>query len=267
MQTVVAAAVQMISTPVVSENLALAGQLIAQAAAEGAQLIAVPEYFAIMGQDPRDKIAVREQPGSGPIQDFLASTAAKHGIWLIGGTAPLVASVPDKVRNSTLVYDPNGKLAARYDKIHLFGFTNGDEHFAEAETIEPGDKVTTFTTPFGRVGLSICYDLRFPELFRAPGEVDFWFLPSAFTATTGKAHWEPLIRARAIENQCYFIAPGQGGLHPTGRETHGHSMIVDPWGQILAQRENGNGVAIAELKASQQERVRKILPALKHRVL
>lgn len=267
MQTVIAAAVQLISTPVVSENLATAGRLVAQAAAEGAQIVAVPEYFAIMGKDPRDKIAVREMPGNGPIQDFLAQTAARHGIWLVGGTVPLEASVPDKVRNSTLVYDPQGNLAARYDKIHLFGFDNGDEHFAEADTIEAGNEVVTFTTPFGRVGLSICYDLRFPELFRTPGEVDIWFLPSAFTATTGKAHWEPLIRARAIENQCFFVAPGQGGMHVTGRETHGHSMIVDPWGQILAQRDNGNGVVIAELKASQSERVRRILPALRHRIL
>ncbi|GAB7128303.1 carbon-nitrogen hydrolase family protein [Silvimonas sp. JCM 19000] len=267
MQTLTAAAIQIISTPDVAQNLATAGRLIAQAAEQGASLIALPEYFAIMGRDPRDKIAVREQDGHGPIQDFLAQTAARHGIWLVGGTAPLVSQVDHKVRNSTLVYNPAGDRVARYDKIHLFGFDNGEEKFAEADTIEPGQDVVTFDAPFGRVGLAVCYDLRFPELFRSAGPVDIWLLPSAFTATTGQAHWEPLIRARAIENQCFFIAPGQGGMHATGRETHGHSMIVDPWGVILAQQDKGEGVVLAELKASQQDRVRRILPALQHRML
>ncbi|KAF0814397.1 2-oxoglutaramate amidase [Andreprevotia sp. IGB-42] len=266
MKTFSAAAVQMISTPDVATNLATAARLIAQAADGGAQLVALPEYFAIMGADATDKLAVREEFGSGPIQHMLAGAAQRHGIWLVGGTLPLTSRDPGRVRNASLVYNPQGECVARYDKIHLFGFDNGTERYAEADTIECGDTPVTFETPFGHIGVAVCYDLRFPELFRAH-EVDAWVLPAAFTATTGRAHWEVLLRARAIENQCFVIAPGQGGLHPTGRTTFGHSLIADPWGELLALVEEGEGIAAAELKASQIERVRKVLPALQHRVL
>ncbi|MBM5570410.1 MULTISPECIES: carbon-nitrogen hydrolase family protein [Deefgea] len=267
MKSIIVAALQMISTPVVEQNLATARRLIAQAAAEGAQLLVLPEYFAIMGQRDTDKLALQEEFGTGPLQDFLAQAAREFGVWLVGGTIPLRSASPDRVMNSCLAFNPHGECVARYDKIHLFGFDNGAERFCESDTIAPGSQVVTFDTPFGRVGLSICYDLRFPELFRSVGDVDIWLLPAAFTATTGRAHWEVLLRARAIENQCFVIAPNQGGLHPTGRETYGHSLIVDPWGQVLNCLPEGEGLVLAELKASQLERVRKTLPALAHRLL
>ncbi|WP_211251703.1 carbon-nitrogen hydrolase family protein [Andreprevotia chitinilytica] len=266
MKSFTAAAIQMISTPEVATNLTTAQRLIADAAGQGATLVALPEYFAIMGAKDTDKLAVQEQFGDGPIQTMLAEAAAKHGIWLVGGTLPLVSSDPGRVRNASLVFNPQGECVARYDKIHLFGFDNGAERYAEADTIEPGDAPLVFDTPFGRIGVAVCYDLRFPELFRGH-DVDAWVLPAAFTATTGRAHWEVLLRARAVENQCFFIASGQGGLHPTGRKTFGHSLIADPWGELLALVEEGEGIALAELKESQLERVRKVLPALKHRVL
>lgn len=262
-----AAAIQMISTPLVAQNLTTAERLIARATDGGATLVVLPEYFAIMGARDTDKLAVAEPFGAGLIQDFLARIAAKHQIWLAAGTLPLSCDDPDKVRNALLVFGPDGKIAARYDKVHLFGFDNGSERYREADTIEPGTVPMAFDTPFGRVGLAVCYDLRFPEFFRALGRVDVLVLPAAFTATTGRAHWETLIRARAIENQCFVVASGQGGLHPTGRETWGHSMLVDPWGQILDCLPKGEGLAVAELKASQLERVRKTLPALDHRVM
>ncbi|WP_305074921.1 carbon-nitrogen hydrolase family protein, partial [Propionivibrio sp.] len=228
------AAIQMISTTRVEENLRTAGTLIAEAVAQGAQLVALPEYFPIMGRRDADKIAVREVDGNGPIQDFLAETACKHGVWVVGGSLPLVASVDDKVLNTCLVFNPQGARVARYDKIHLFGFQKGEERYNESATIEPGRQPVTFETPFGRVGLSICYDLRFPELFRALGEIDLLVLPAAFTEVTGRAHWEILLRARAIENQCYVLAIGQGGVHENRRETHGNSMLIDPWGEVVA---------------------------------
>lgn len=262
-----AAAIQMISTPSVAENLATAECLITRAAASGAQLVLLPEYFAIVGVKDGDKLAVAEAYGSGPIQAFLARMAARHGVWLAGGTIPLRCADPGKVRNSLLIFDPQGNQVARYDKVHLFGFDNGAECYREANTIEPGDSVVVIDTPLGRVGLAVCYDLRFPELFRAMGVIDILLLPAAFTATTGRAHWEVLLRARAIENQCFVVASGQGGVHPTGRETFGHSMLIDPWGKILACLAQGEGVVMAELKSSQLERVRKTLPALGHRVM
>ncbi len=261
------AAIQMISTPRVEENLQTAGALIAEAAARGAELVALPEYFAIMGRRDADKIAVREADGSGPIQDFLAETACKHGIWVVGGSLPLEASVPDKVLNTCLVFDPQGIRVARYDKIHLFGFQKGEERYNESATIEPGRLPVSFDAPFGRVGLSICYDLRFPELFRALGEVDLLILPAAFTEVTGRAHWEILLRARAIENQCYVLAIGQGGLHENRRETHGNSMLIDPWGEVVVRRDKGEGVVIGELDHARIAEVRSSLPALTHRVL
>lgn len=261
------AAVQMISSPDVAGNLKAAARLIAQAADEGAALVALPEYFAIIGANDADKVALREPDGAGRLQDFLRETAARHGVWLVGGTVPLLASVDGKVRNSTLVYDGNGNRVARYDKIHLFGFSRGTEHYDESRTIEAGSEVISFDSPVGRVGLSVCYDLRFPELYRAMGAVDLMLVPAAFTYTTGKAHWEILLRARAIENQCYVMAPAQGGKHPTGRITWGHSMVIDPWGEILGCLEEGEGVVTASMDASRLASVRESLPALRHRVL
>lgn len=261
------AGIQMASGPQVSANLSEAERLIEIAVNQDAKLIALPEYFAIMGLKDTDKIKAREEEGEGPIQRFLAKMAKKHRIWLIGGSIPLRASVAGKVRNACLVFDPNGKLAARYDKVHLFGLDLGNEHFREEDTIEPGEGVVVLETPLGTIGLSICYDLRFPELYRAMGEVDIIVVPSAFTETTGKAHWETLIRARAIENLCYVLAPAQGGYHLSGRETHGNSMIVDPWGVVLDRLPRGSGVVIASVNFGYQTSLRNSLPALKHRTL
>ena len=214
-----------------------------------------------------DVVKAREAEGHGPIQAFLARMAKKHKIWLIGGSVPLEASVANKVRNSCLVYDERGKQVARYDKIHLFGLDLGNERYQEAKLIEPGDKVVVVNSPFGRIGLSICYDLRFPELYRAMPDVDIIVVPSAFTATTGRAHFETLIRARAIENLAYVIAPAQGGYHLSGRETHGDSMIVDPWGVVLDRLPRGSGVVIANINPAYQASLRKSLPALQHRFI
>lgn len=259
------AAIQMASGPYVEGNLHEAGRLVAIAAAQGAKLVALPENFAIMGLTEDAKLAVRERQGEGPIQEFLSATARKHGIWLAGGSIPLEASVPGKVRNSCLLYDDRGTLVARYDKIHLFGFEMGEESYREERTIEPGGEIVTVDSPFGRLGLSICYDLRFPELYRAMKAVDVILVPSAFTETTGKAHWEPLIRARAIENLAYVLAPAQGGYHLSGRETHGDSMIVDPWGVVLDRLPRGSGVVCAGVSLAYLNRLRQSLPALKHR--
>ncbi len=261
------AAIQMASGPQVAANLNEAERLIEVAANQGAKLVALPEYFAIMGVKETDKVAVREEEGKGPIQAFLSKMAKKHKIWLIGGSVPLTSNFPNKVRNSCLVYDDKGKQVARYDKIHLFGLDLGNEHYHEEKTIESGDQIQVVDTPFGKIGLSICYDLRFPELYRAMGEVNMIVVPAAFTDTTGKAHWETLIRARAIENLCYVIAPAQGGYHLSGRETHGNSMIVDPWGVILDRLPRGSGVVIATMNPQYQASLRKSLPALKHRII
>ena len=265
--TVRVAAIQMASGPNVSANLAEAEQLIDLAVDAGAQLVALPEFFCIMAMKDADVVKVREAEGKGPIQAFLSRMAKKHQIWLIGGSIPLEADAADKVRNSCLVYDERGKQVARYDKIHLFGLDLGNERFQEANLMEPGDKAVVVNTPFGRVGLSICYDLRFPELYRAMPDVDIIVVPSAFTATTGRAHFETLIRARAIENLAYVIAPAQGGYHLSGRETHGDSMIVDPWGVALDRLSRGSGVAIANINPAYQASLRKSLPALKHRFI
>ena len=261
------AAIQMVTGPDVAANLQEAARLIEMAAAQGAKLAALPEYFCLMGMKDADKVAAREQDGSGPIQEFLSETARRLGIWLIGGSVPLVSSRPDKVRNSCLVYDDAGKQVARYDKIHLFGLELGSEHYSEEETIEAGSGVVALESPFGRIGLSICYDLRFPELYRSMGKVDIILAPAAFTATTGRAHWETLLRARAIENLAYVIAPAQGGYHVNGRETHGDSMIVDPWGVILDRLPRGAGVVIANINPEYQASLRNSLPALDHRTL
>jgi nitrilase len=261
------AAIQMISGPEPAINLAKAEQLIADAAAAGARLVALPEFFPLIGAADEVRLSLREQPGNGRLQDFLADAARRHGIWLIGGSIPLAVDDPHKLLNSCLVFDDQGRQVARYDKIHLFGFTRGTEHYDEAATIAAGHQVVAFDSPVGRVGLAICYDLRFPELFRAMGPVDLIVLPAAFTETTGRAHWETLLRARAIENQCYLLAAAQGGQHPTGRVTHGNSMIVDPWGSIVARMDKGEGVIAAELDPARIAETRTSLPALKHRKL
>ncbi|MES1981926.1 MAG: carbon-nitrogen hydrolase family protein [Pseudomonadota bacterium] len=261
------AAVQMASGPKVAGNLSEARRLMEKAVDQGARLVLLPEYFPVMGLNETDKVAVREQPGDGPIQSFLSEFARRHKIWLVGGSIPLVSDVPDKVRSACLVYNDRGKQVARYDKIHLFNLDLGNEHYREARTIEPGQQVVTVDSPFGRIGLAICYDLRFPELFRAMKNVDIIMLPAAFTETTGKMHWEILVRARAIENLAYVVAAAQGGYHVSGRETHGHSMIVDPWGRVLDRLPRGSGVVIAEINRSYQASVRASLPALLHRTL
>ncbi len=261
------AALQMASGPQVEANLREAGRLIAMAADAGAQVVALPEYFCLMGMKDTDKVDRREREGDGPIQHFLAEASRRHRVWVVGGTLPLACDDPAKVRNASLVFDATGACVARYDKIHLFSFEQGSERYSEERTIEPGAQVVTFESPWGRFGLSVCYDLRFPELYRAMGEVDAIFIPSAFTETTGKAHWSTLIRARAIENLSYVIAPAQGGYHVNGRETHGHSMIVDPWGGVLDELPRGSGVVIADLNPDLRARVRSSLPALRHRTL
>lgn len=262
-----AAAVQMVSGPDVSANLAVAARLVAEAAAAGARLVALPEYFGLMGLHDTDKVTQCERDGEGPMQAFLAQTAAHHRVWLVGGTLPLCCGDPARVRNACLVHDDAGRRVARYDKIHLFGYKNEREHYREATTIEAGAQPTALDTPLGRLALSICYDVRFPELYRALAPVDLITVPSAFTVTTGQAHWEVLLRARAVENLAWVIAPAQGGTHPSGRRTHGHSMIVDPWGKILAECVAGPGVAIAEIDPNYQRTLRAGLPALDHRVL
>ena len=290
------AAVQMVSTPDVERNLDAARRLVAQAAADGAQLAALPEYFCLLGRSDRDKLRIAERPGDGPIQQQLSQLARKHSLWLIGGTLPMrIEGDPEHVLNACCVFAPDGSQRARYDKMHLFGFDNGREHYDEARVLRAGHEVVAFDLAPApdvvagqlRVGLSICYDLRFPELYRALGNgpaaslapdsgppvggrlagapCDLIAVPSAFTFTTGQAHWELLLRARAVENQAYVIAPAQGGQHENGRRTWGHSMIVDPWGEVLACQPTGEGVVTAELDRARLAAVRRQLPALAHR--
>ncbi len=260
------AALQMVSTPRVAENIATAAALIAQAAMLGARLVVLPEYFGILGMKDTDKVAVRESDGSGPLQDFLAMVAARHGVWVVGGSVPLSCDEPGKVLNTTLVYDDKGRRVARYDKIHLFGFESGAERYQESATIVPGSTPVALDTPFGRLGLSICYDLRFPELYRALA-ADIIVVPAAFTATTGRVHWELLLRARAVENLAWVIAAAQGGRHENGRETWGQSMVIDPWGNVLACQAKGAGIVIAQIDPAFQQKMRASLPALGHRVM
>jgi len=263
------AAVQMVSTPDVARNLAAAARLIAEAAAQGAGLVALPEYFCLMGRRDEDKLAWAETDGQGPIQAFLAEQAQIHGLWLVGGTLPLQASVPGRVRNACGVWAPDGRRVARYDKIHLFAFDNGKERYDEGRVLEAGDQPVAFDAAGWRVGLSVCYDLRFPELYRAlmRPPCDLLVVPAAFTHTTGLAHWELLLRARAVENQCWVLASAQGGLHENGRRTFGHSLVVDPWGTVLACLPEGEGVVLAEMAAPRRDAVRAQLPALAHRRL
>lgn len=265
------AALQMVSGTGVQANLDAARQLLEQAAAQGAELAVLPEYFCLMGMKDSDKLGLQETAGRGPVQDFLARSASELKLWIVGGTVPLCASDSQHVRNSSLVYAPSGQCVARYDKIHLFRFDNGIEQYDESRVIESGAAPVSFDLPSidghsYRVGLSICYDLRFPELYRAM-KADVLLVPSAFTYTTGQAHWEVLLRARAIENLAYVVAAAQGGVHENKRRTWGQSLVADPWGQILAQQAQGEAVVMAEVQAGRLSAVRLQLPALKHGVL
>ena len=264
------AAIQMASGPNVAANLVEAERLIARAAEDGAELIVLPENFALMGKTEFEKLAIREQDGSGPIQGFLAAQSVRHGIWLVGGTIPLACGSPDKVFASCLLFDDHGKRVARYDKVHLFDVTvreDREEQYNESMTIDPGHEAVVTDTPFGRLGLAVCYDLRFPEQFRCMLNqgMEIVALPAAFTAITGKAHWELLVRARAVENLCHVIAAGQGGFHVGGRETHGDSMIVDPWGVVVDRLARGPGVIVADLDRERLDSIRRNFPATDHR--
>jgi len=273
--TLQVATIQMVSGTDLPANLAAARELLAHAAREGAELAVLPEYFCHMGQRDTDKLAVREEPGRGPVQDFLAASAREFGLWLVGGTLPLRAGDDRRVRNASLVYSPAGECVARYDKIHLFRYDNGRERYDESIAIEAGERPVTFELAARsgrcwRIGLSVCYDLRFPELYRqlAQAGAEVLLVPSAFTFTTGQAHWEALLRARAIENLAWVLAPAQGGRHENGRRTWGHSMVIDPWGTVVACRaEDGAGVLVAPLDEGRQSQLRQQLPALEHRRL
>jgi len=251
------AAVQMVSAPEVAPNLEAAARLIAEAAAAGARLVALPENFYLIGRHEADKVKVREADGKGPIQDFLAGAASKFRLWSGGGTAPISCNDENRIRSACLVFDDTGRRLARYDKMNLFRFERGEERYDEARTLEPGNAGVALASPFGRLALSVCYDVRFPELYRGLGRFDVMFVPSAFTVPTGMAHWETLLRARAIENQAYVVAPAQGGLHASGRRTYGHSMIVDPWGEVLGVRPEGEGVVLAEIDLDRVQEIRR----------
>jgi len=264
----VAAAVQMASGPNVGANLIEAERLIANAVDAGAQLVVLPENFAHFGIEPTDVLQHREADGDGPLQTFLSQQAQRHAIWLVGGTIPLFCSVQDRAKSACLIFDPSGERLARYDKMHMFDVRHPevDEQYRESDVMESGDDILVLDMPFGRLGVAICYDLRFPEQFRqmAASGVDVIAVPSAFTALTGQAHWDVLVRARAIENLCYVVASGQGGYHLNGRETHGNSMIVDPWGSVMDQLPQGSGFVSATLDRERLDSVRRNFPALNH---
>ncbi len=270
-QNLKAAAIQMASGSNVNANLLTTEKLLEEAARQGATLAVLPENFAFLGAESRDALPYREAPGDGPLQHFLSQTARRLGLWIVGGTVPLQGGHPDRWRAACLVFDAEGRQVARYDKQHLFDVTlpDSDEQYNESDTIEPGDGIEVVDTPLGRLGLAVCYDLRFPELFRAMIDqgAELFALPAAFTAVTGRAHWEVLLRARAIENLAYVVAGAQGGFHVGGRETWGHSMVIDPWGTVLALQERGNGVAIAEIDRDFLARTRRNFPTLEHRRL
>ncbi|HFD92105.1 MAG TPA: carbon-nitrogen hydrolase family protein [Gammaproteobacteria bacterium] len=265
------AAIQMASGPNIGANLIEAERLIGLAAESGADLVVLPENFAIMGLDEGDKVKCREDDGKGPIQEFVSRQAAAHGVWIVGGTVPLSSHDPSKIYAACMLYDSSGKRVARYDKMHLFDvhIEASMESYTESLTILPGNEVVVAETPFGRIGLAVCYDLRFPELFRYMLDqgAEIFAVPSAFTAHTGKAHWESLVRVRAIENLCYIVAPAQGGYHINGRETFGDSMIVDPWGVVLDRLPSGAGVVIADIDLERLRGIRQGFPAISHRRL
>jgi deaminated glutathione amidase len=254
------AAIQMVSGPEVAQNLEAAGRLVAAAAAAGARLVALPENFYIIGRHEGDKVKAREPDGAGPVQQFLSAAALNNRVWIVGGTAPISCDDEQRIRSACLLYDDSGRRVARYDKMHLFRFDGGGkENYDETRTVQAGTAPRAAESPFGRLALSVCYDVRFPELYRGLGEFDVMFVPSAFTVPTGRDHWETLMRARAIENKAYVVAAAQGGTHAGGRRTWGHSMIVDPWGEILAQREEGEGVVLAEIDLERVKQVRRLL--------
>ena len=268
------ATIQMVSTGVVQDNLQQAHTLLQQAAEQGAELAVLPEYFCLIGQHDADKLAIQEPFGDGPIQQFLAQTAKDLGLWLVGGTLPLTGAGDNKVFNSSLAFNPQGACVARYNKIHLFRFDNGRESYDESRVLDRGHQPTRFALPSRdghtwQVGMSVCYDLRFAEMYRAYAAqgVDLLLVPAAFTHTTGKSHWEVLLRARAIENLAFVAAAAQGGVHPNGRQTWGQSILIDPWGHVLAQQAQGQGVVIADLDVVAMQHWRSQLPALQHRVL
>lgn len=264
----VCAAIQMISCQTLDDNLIAAEKLIAEAANAGAKLIVLPENFAIMGSHETDKLKVKEVDGEGVIQNFLATTAKKYAVWLIGGTMPMVGDSDYKVRAACLIYNEQGERVARYDKVHLFDVhvPDSNEVYRESDSIEAGTTPLVIDSPFGRLGIAVCYDLRFPEFFRNMKEmgVDILIIPAAFTYETGSAHWEILLRARAIENQCYVIASNQGGFHHSGRRTFGHSMIIDPWGIILDCYKTGSGFASATIDLERLQKIRNTFPVLNH---
>jgi nitrilase len=264
------AAVQMASSPNVSANLLEAERLISEAAESGAGLVVLPENFAFKGEHDRDMLTLCEDD-DGPLQGFLSQMAQRYGVWVVGGTIPMRASKGGKVRAACLIMDSNGNQVARYDKIHLFDvhLVETDERYVESNTIEPGDQVMTVDTPFGVLGVAVCYDLRFPELFREllGKGAEIFVVPASFTAMTGKAHWETLVRARAIENLAFVVAAAQGGYHISGRETHGHSMIVDPWGTVLTQVPRGTGFVSVALDRDYQKTIRRTFPTIDHQRL
>lgn len=266
-----AAAVQMASGPNVTANLSEAARLISEAATAGARLVVLPENFALMGMSESDKLAEAEEDGRGRLQEFLSAQAARHRLWLVGGTIPIVTGDPGRVYASSLLFNDRGERVARYDKIHLFDvqLPDAEESYHESETIAHGERAVVASTPFGRLGIAVCYDLRFPELFREMLDLgmEILALPAAFTAITGRAHWEALLRARAIENQIYVVAAAQGGFHVSGRETHGDSMIVDPWGQVLDRMVRGAGVVVGEMHPERLASIRRSFPSLSHRRL
>ncbi len=267
------AAIQMVSSPSVEANLRTAREWVLRAAEQGAELVALPEYFCGMGLRDTDKLAYAEAKGEGPIQAALSAWAAEAGVWLVGGTLPLIAPTAGRIFNTELLFSPDGDCVASYEKVHLFRFARGEERYDESRVVQPGTQPVTATVhdrsgQAWTLGLSVCYDLRFPELYRALAGADLLLVPSAFTHTTGQAHWEVLLRARAIENQGYVLAPAQGGIHDNGRQTWGHSMLVDPWGQVVAQRTTeGAGMVLGSLDRAFLRQVRQQLPALEHRVL
>jgi nitrilase len=265
------AAIQMTSAADIAGNLAEAGRLLGEARARGSQVAVLPENFAFMGISESDKFAIAEVDDLGPIQEFVASTARELGMWIVAGTIPLRIDDEPRLAAASLVFDDQGRRAARYDKIHLFDveIPGRDERYQESSSVRPGDEPVCVDTPAGRLGLAVCYDLRFPELFRRLlGMGAQWFcLPSAFTAPTGRAHWETLLRARAIENLCHVVAPAQSGFHRNGRETYGDSMIVDCWGRVLARLPRGTGVVVANIDLVRQREVRQNFPSVSHRRL
>ncbi|MDH5258643.1 MAG: carbon-nitrogen hydrolase family protein [Gammaproteobacteria bacterium] len=265
------AAIQMASGPNIDANLNEAARSINAAAKAGAELVVLPENFALMANNEIDNVKNAEQDGKGKIQDFLAEQAAKNNIWIVGGTIPILAESGQKIRAACLVYNNSGERVVRYDKIHLFDveLVDSNEHYTESKTVEPGDEVVVFDSPFGKIGIAICYDLRFPELFRAMLDkgAEIFVVPSAFTAITGRAHWEVIVRARAIENLSFVIAAAQGGYHVSGRETHGQTMIVDPWGNVLDSLPQGSGFVLAKIDHERLASTRRNFPAIEHRKL